>query len=72
MHQGRECQVAGKSFMKFAFRAKQGCETRDLVASFLFPWCIYNFSSCKDEKNVLEFLIAGDKYIFLTSGEKKE
>ena len=70
MYLGRESEVAGKAPPKFAPRAKRGCKTRNFVATFLFPRCIYDFFSCRGEKDVLPFSLAGENYVLLASGEK--
>ena len=72
MHLGRESEVTGKSRVKFASRTKRGCKTRDFVSSFLFPRCIYDFFSCRGEKDVLQLSLAGEKYVLFASGEKKK
>ena len=66
MYQERESKVTGKSRVKFAPRAK-----RDFLATFSLPRAIYYFLSCLGEKDVFQFWLAGDKYVLLASGEKK-
>ena len=71
MYLGRESEGAGKSCLKFAPRAKRGYKIRDFVATFLFPRCIHDFFSCRDKKDILQFSLAGEKYVLLASVREK-